>query len=604
MAESPLEAADGAVRLTILSDGQALPDSVQILCVTVHHAVNCIPTAEIIVADGDMASGTFAVSEGEIFIPGAEVQINAGYGDQVDLVFGGIVVKHSLRIDDEGHSQLIITCRDKAIRMTLGRQHANYAQQKDSDIMTALIARNSLDANVQSTDYVHESLVQRYCSDWDFLLTRADANSLLVMAKDGKVSVMSPAVSGEPTLKVAYGDSLMSFHAEMDARTQRATAQSFAWDHKSQAVMESSPAYPPALNQQGNIDSITLAGVLGSDRGSDSYHLQSGAPLSKMELDAWAKSAEQTLCFARVRGQMKFQGSAEAAVGGLIELSGVGARFNGNVFVSAVEHKIVDGNWFTEVDFGMPLTLRSDRADVVEPMASGLVAGMGVGGLQIGIVSQLENDPQGEGRVFVTVPMLGGNANANGIWARLCAPYATKEAGVFFVPEIGDEVVLGYFDQNPSYPVIIGSLHSSARPTPYANADDNHIKAIVTRSGAKIEFNDADKLITITTPDKNKIVLSDKDRGIQLSDQNENKVTLTPSGISLSSAKDIQITANGNVTIAAVGNIDIAAKLDLKTSGLNIHNQAEIAFAAKGGASAELSAAGQTVVKGAIVMIN
>jgi uncharacterized protein involved in type VI secretion and phage assembly len=200
------------------------------------------------------------------------------------------------------------------------------------------------------------------------------------------------------------------------------------------------------------------------------------------------------------------------------------------------------------------------------------------------------------------VLMLGGNAT--GLWARLCAPYATKEAGVFFVPEIGDEVVLGYFDQNPSYPVIIGSLHSSARPTPYANADDNHIKAIVTRSGAKIEFNDADKVITVTTPDKNKIVLSDKDRGIQLLDQNDNKVTLTPSGISLSSAKDIQITANGNVTVAAVGNIDIAAKLDLKTSGLSIHNQAEIAFAAKGGASAELSAAGQTVVKGAMVMIN
>jgi Rhs element Vgr protein len=602
MAKSPLEAADGAVRLTILSDGQALPDSVQILCVTVHHAVNCIPTAEIIVADGDMASGTFAVSEGEIFIPGAEVQINAGHGDQDDFVFGGIVVKHSLRIDYDGHSQLIITCRDKAIRMTLGRHHANYAQQKDSDIMTALIARNSLDADVQSTDCVHESLVQHYFSDWDFLLTRADANSLLVIAKHGTVSVKPPEVSGEPTLKVAYGDSLVSFHAELDAHTQWATAQSFAWDHKSQTVMESKPAYAPSLNQQGNIDSRTLADVLGSD----SYHLKSGAPLSKMELDAWAKSAEQTLCFARVRGQMKFQGSAEAAVGGLIELSGVGARFNGNVFVSAVEHKIVDGNWFTEVDFGLPPTLNSDRADVVEPMASGLVAGMGVGGLQIGVVSQLENDPQGEGRVFVTVPMLGANANglSNGIWARLCAPYATKAAGVFFVPEIGDEVVLGYFDQNPSYPVIIGSLHSSARPTPYANADDNHIKAIVTRSGARIEFNDADKVITVTTPDKNKIVLSDKDRGIQLMDQNDNKVTLTPSGISLSSAKDIQITANGNVTIDAVGNIDIAAKLDLKTSGLNIHNQAQIAFAAKGGASAELSAAGQTVVKGAIVMIN
>lgn len=429
-----------------------------------------------------------------------------------------------------------------------------------------------------------------------FLLTRADANALLVVVKDGAISVKAPQVANTPTLKVGYGDSLMSFHAEMDARGQWASVQGFAWDAENQAVIEGTTAHPPALNAQGNISSAELASVLDLD----TYRLQSSAPLSKMELDEWAKAAELKAGLARVRGQMKFQGSADAVVGGLIDVSGVGARFNGNVFVSAVEHKMVEGNWFTEVDFGMPPTWHAERADVVAPPAAGMTPG--VAGLQIGIVAQLENDPQGEGRVLVTVPMLG--ANANGVWARLCAPHATNEAGVFFMPEIGDEVVLGYFDQNPSYPVIIGSLHSSIRPAPYSGNDSNNIKAIVTRSGAKIEFNDAEKIVTVTTPGKNKIVLSDKDRGIQLLDQNENKVTLNQSGIFLESTNDIQINAKGSVTINAIGKIDIAAKSDLNASGLNVHHKAEAAFVAKGGASAELSSSGQTVVKGAMVMIN
>jgi hypothetical protein len=81
-------------------------------------------------------------------------------------------------------------------------------------------------------------------------------------------------------------------------------------------------------------------------------------------------------------------------------------------------------------------------------------------------------------------------------------------------------------------------------------------------------------------------------------------VTLTQSGISLESTTDIQIQAKGNVTIDAIGKIDITSKANLNVSGLNINNEADAAFVAKGGASAELSAAGQTVVKGAMVMIN
>ncbi|MFP5393897.1 MAG: Rhs element Vgr protein, partial [Gammaproteobacteria bacterium] len=99
-------------------------------------------------------------------------------------------------------------------------------------------------------------------------------------------------------------------------------------------------------------------------------------------------------------------------------------------------------------------------------------------------------------------------------------------------------------------------------------------------------------------------VLSDDAKSIELSDQNGNKLTLSPDGITLDSPKDIAITAKGKITLDAVGNIAVGSKADLQQKAMNISSDAQIGFTAKGAASAELSATGQTTVKGAMVMIN
>lgn len=595
MTDSPQLGAEGVVRVSIFSNGQRIPDTVEMLSLTVNRAINRIPTAQIIVQDGDIATEKFEVSDADFFKPGAMVKINAGYGEEEETIFEGIVVKHSISIAGENKSQLLVECQDKAVRMTVDRNNANYVDQTDGAIISKLISANGLQAEVPSTSITHKTLVQHYCSDWDFMLTRADSNALLVVVTDGKISVKPPQTDSAPTLKCTYGADLIEFHADLDARTQWESAQAYAWDMKTQAVVEGSTAAPPSLNAQGNMKSAELAKVL--DAGA--YRLQRAAPMAEPELTAWAKAAQLKAGLARVRGRMKFQGSAKAIVGGLIEVAGVGERFSGKVFVSAANHEIAEGNWITEVTFGLSPEWHAERADVAAPPASGLLPG--VNGLQIGVVSKLD-DPEGENRIQVTVPLLG--EKAAGVWARLTTQYASNGAGIFFAPEIGDEVVLGYFDNDPTYPVIIGSLHSSKRPPPYASDASNNIKAIVTRSKSKIEFNDEDKVITVTTSGNNKIILNDKDKSIQLSDQNGNKVEMTPSGISLDSPKDIRIHAKGSIAIDAVGKIDITSKADVINSGLNVKCDAQVSFVAKGSASAELSAAGETVVKGAMVMIN
>lgn len=216
------------------------------------------------------------------------------------------------------------------------------------------------------------------------------------------------------------------------------------------------------------------------------------------------------------------------------------------------------------------------------------------------MVVKLDADPKGEHRIQVNVPTAG----MDGVWARLAQTFASNDFGVFFVPEIGDEVLLGWFNNDPAFPVVLGALHSSKCKPPYDLTAQNNIKAIVTRCKSRIEFNEQDKVITVLTPAGNSIVLSDKDNSILMQDQNGNKVELSPSGITLDSPKHIQFRANGTITLDAVGAVTISSKSDVKSTGLNVSCEAQVGFTGKGSATAELSANGQTTVKGAMVMIN
>ncbi len=595
MPTSPAQDADGVVTISISSNGAALADSVEVVSVEVSRTANAVPIARIVLNDGNIAQQSFELSGAATFKPGATISISAGYDSTNSVIFEGVVIRHGIKITGANQSRLVIECRDKAVAMTIGRKNANYIDKKDSDIVAALIGTYPLTADVEATTESHKELVQYYCTDWDFMLARAEANGQLVIVVDGTVSVKAPAASSEPVLSVAYGVDLIEFHGDIDARTQYTAVGATGWDLKTQKVVEAESA-PVTLNTQGDLTSATLADVVGLAR----YELHSAVPLTSASLSSWAKAQQVKSGLARLQGRMKFQGSARANVGTLIELAGVGTRFSGNVFVGAVRHEIADGEWITEVSFGLPAQWITERSDVMAPAASGWLPG--VGGLQVGIVKKLDADPEGEQRVQVSVPVM--KAATDEVWARLANFYGSSGFGAFFLPEIGDEVVLGYFNDDPSHPVILGSLYSSKRAPPYALTAENNTKAIVTRSKTKIEFDDDKKVITITTPAKNKIVLSDDAKSILVQDQNNNKVELGTGGITLDSPKDIKITAKGGITIDAVGAISISSKADVKTTGLNVNNEAQVGFVAKGAASAELSASGQTTVKGAMVMIN
>lgn len=596
MPTSPIDNSDGALLVSLLSEGTEVAGRMEIMSIEIVSSVNRITTATIVLADGDMPNLKFPLSDSATFVPGSAISVKAGYGDSDSEIFSGIVIKHSLKISGENDARLVIECRDKALAMTVSRKNANYIDKKDSDIMTQLIGNyGGLTADVTATTNQHKELVQFYCSDWDFMLARAEANGMLVMLDAGKVTVKAPDTSAAAVLGVTYGIDMIDFHAELDARTQYQSVQSTAWDLATLAITQQQAA-PATLTGQGNIDSAALAQVLAVS----SFGLQSSVPLDAGNLTEWSKAQQLKSALARIRGYVSFQGSPLVKVGQLLELKGVGDRFNGNVFVSGVHHQVRDGDWTTTVDFGMSPGWFTETTDVAAPLASGLTAG--ISGLYTGVVKKLDADPEAQYKIQVSIPVL--QAETDGFWARLGHFYGSSGFGSFFIPEIGDEVILGFFNDDPSHPVVLGSLYSSKNKPAYELTAENNTKAIVTRSKMKLTFDDDKKIITLLTPGNNTIVISDDGKSILLQDQNSNKVELNSSGITLDSPKDISITAKGKITLDATNNVEITSKADVKATGLNVACTANVGFTAKGSATAEVSASGTTTIKGAMVMIN
>lgn len=594
MAQSPVNAKTDLITFTILAGGSQIDDTYEVLSVHTTKTINQISQATIVLLDGSAASSDFEVSNKADFLPGVEIEIKAGYHSTEKTIFKGLIVRHAVSASS-GSSELKLECRDKAIKMTAGRKNAYYIDKKDSDIITTLIGNSGASAEVDATAYQHKSMIQYNATDWDFMMTRAEANGLLVYVSDGKVSVKKPDTSAEAALVISYGSTMLEFSAEMDATDQIKTVKGFAWDNATQKVVNGTGK--STIKGPGNVTSDKLADVMALKE----FGLQSNGAIDANDLKNWAIAKDTRAKLAAVQGFVKFQGSALAEIGGMLQLEGVGDRFNGNVFLSSVNHSIEDGQWTTEAEFGLPATWYYEmRDDISAPNAGGLLPA--VSGLQVGVVKQVHEDPDGSFRVLTKIPILQQDKDA--VWARLGTYYASSGFGNFFYPEVNDEVILGFINDDPRYPVILGSVYSKKNKPPLTPEEKNEKKALITKTKMEISFDEKDKIILIKTPGGNQVTISDKDKGIVLVDQNSNTITLDSSGITLDSASNISIKAKGNITVDAGGNLAQTAKANVTVDGLQIENTAKTSFTAKGNATAELSASGQTTVKGAIVMIN
>ena len=532
----------GALTITVLSDGTPIDQKYELQSVDVVKAVNRIPTARLMVFDGKVAAQNYEGSDDPFFEPGKEIEIKARYegdtsGDQT--LFKGIVLRHSILANTD-NTRLTVELKDAAFKLTTKRRSKVFKDLTDSDIIAKVIGDGGgLAGNIVATKGTHPMMVQYRCSDWDFILSRADANGHLVVANDGEISTLSVKTDGSPALTAEYGTTdIFNMEMEIDIRHQHQSVESFAWDSNKFDLTGPKSGKELSLSQ-GNLDPADMAGKLNAT----DYDLISCISTIPDEMSAWADARMVKDRLSMLRGYVEITGTGSVKPGDILSLSGVSKRFNGNTLITGVRHQLDKDGWYTAVQFGISAEDFSKQIDIIERPASGLLPA--VNGLQLAVVLPFEEDPDGQHRVKVKLPSM--NAAENVLWARLTSLDAGSERGLMFRPEPDDEVVLGFLNDDPRQPIILGALHSSINAPPFPVTDVNEKKGFLSREQIKLEFDDDAKTVLIETPGGNRIFMED-DNGISMECKNGNKLTMTSSGITLESAKDIKVDGK-NITI-------------------------------------------------------
>ena len=570
------------VTFTVKIDGKAVSRNYRILQVFVSHELNRLPTAIIVIADGDPATQDFMVSNSADFIPGKYIKIQAGYHSIEETIFDGVIIKHGIKVKESKPSFLFVECKDVAYKMTIGRKNRSFDDSTDSDLITEILVEYGLAIDVDPTSDTHEKIIQYNVTDWDLINMRAEMNSLFVNVNDGQVEVKKLNTAQPPVTTLSYGANIIEVEAEIDSRSQFHGMKAQSWDSAGQEMVEMESATSTGT-QPGNLGNDDLANVAGLDF----LMLRHSGQISDKELKAWSEAMLNRSRMEKSVGKIRIQGRSGIRPGHVVALQGLGNRFNGNALISAVSHRIYGGNWFTYLVYGIKFETFAQhfKDNLLEIPAAGLIPS--VSGLQAGIVTVLENDPKSEFRIKVKLPAI--SPDEEGLWARIALPDAGKDRGFMFMPEIGDEVIVGFMNEDPRNPVILGMLHSSVKPAPFSATDSNNQKAMVTRSGIKISFDDDKKSVEISTPAGYIFHLDEDQKEILLEDANRNKIKMNSDGITLESGKDVIIKAtSGNVTI----------------DGINITQKAMAEIKLEGSAGLEAKSSGVTVIKGSLVRIN
>lgn len=595
MSESDIKDISGLVSFTLYSENEKVTASSGITSIWVKKELNKIGKASLQIRAENVSVNEIPESDADTFAPGRRIRIDAGYNAIENTIFEGFVVSHNLDINTEG-TFVKIECRDFAFPMTLNRKNRIFEDKTDAEIIDEIAKIYDFSSIILASSPVkHKEMLQYYCTDWDFILSRADANGLFVVVEGSELRVKEPDITAEALHTVKFGLDLLDFRGELTAVEQVGEIECVAWDASRQELIKVK-AKTPTLNKQGNLETKILAKAVHSEKRV--LYLENCS--DENELQTWADGQALKIELSRIQGSVKFSGNSAVLPDSILKIEGLGERFSGNAYVGGVEHQIMSGYWTTKVQMGVKFANVTFERNVQAPPASGYLPS--ISGLHTAKVTKLGEDPLNEFRVQVEMPLLNGKKNS--LWARLSQFGASKEYGCFFIPDIGDEVILGFFNSDPSYPVILGNLYSSKLKTPYPLTEENYKKAIVTKSKMKIEFDDENKVVSILTPGNNKIVLDDKNKSIQLTDENKNKIEMTKEGIVLDSANSVMIKAKSDIKLNAGASISIGGKSDVKLKALNVEIAANSGFKAKGNATAEVSASGQTTIKGAMVMIN
>ncbi len=492
--------------------------------------------------------------------------------------------------------ELVVTAWDKSHRMARGSKVKTYLNIAYSDIVSQLATDYGLTTSTDPTGAVLEYVLQ-ISSDLAFLSDMATRSGFVWWVEGTTLHFKKPA-SGS-TIDLKLGDTLRSFSVRLSGQAP-GEVQVYGWDRgqqqklsgtaSSQTLSASSTFASKASHPDSAFGSATLttAALAGATQ-------EEVATLSQALFDWVASTSVSAVGLAEVTAAIKLGTSVK------IEDTGPLA---GTYPVSKVEHTYRPGRGFlTRFWSGGQGTMLASAPSRYPPLQGPTTHHPG---LVVGQVTSI-NDPNQTGRVKVRFPGLSDSDES--AWGRILSPGGGTNMGSVILPEVGDEVLVGFEHGDPRQPVILGGLYGSKSTIPKWPVKEGKVasRLFTSRLGHTIELSDGD-----SSADQYFMVqLAGQQHTLKITKEATNLEI--PSGQALTvKAGDTQVafSTSGDVTIKG-SNITLQAQQNVKIEGLQVDVSAQSQLQLQGqsqasmkGAILQLQSDGPASLKGAIVQIN
>jgi phage protein D/phage baseplate assembly protein gpV len=551
------------------------------------------------------------------FVIGAKIELEvqtAEPGGPLPLMRGEITAV-GLDIDRTG-TFTEVRGYDLAHRLFRGRRVAAYPNMTIGDVVRKVAERAGL--QVGTVDHVqgvggrpNTQFSQDNVSDWEFLSRLAGAVGAQLAVVEGKLDFRLPVQpSGAPaTTAKATTDplvleahrTLISLRASITAAEQVPGVDVRGWDFENKQEVTANATPSTAGTEVPGLDPVALAGKFGSPPflAAESPHR------SAAEARAVANALATQLGGACVELEGSARGNPRLRAGTAVTLANVGDAFTGKYMLTSTRHQFNDQVGYT-TEFTVSGRQERSIYGLTSEAAGGATAA-GATGLVPAIVSDVK-DPAKLGRVKLTFPWLAKDFTSG--WARVLQAGAGKDRGMLVLPEVGDEVLVGFEQGTFDAPYVLGGLHNGKDTAPKLSAEpvdgssgEIAVRGFVSRTGHKIEFVENDGIViasgdgklTVKLDKRNQLIELTSAKGINLKADNGIKIDsgsgpleLKGQKVSLSSSTDVAAAANGSVKING------SAGVEVKGATVSVAGQGQT----------EVTANGALTVRGSIVRIN
>ncbi|MFE4173776.1 VgrG-related protein [Streptomyces sp. NPDC056909] len=400
---------------------------------------------------------------------GGEVRLlaHAGAGPSPTPLLTGVVTALELEIDDTG-TFTVVRGLDESHRLFRGRRVAGYQNMTLADICARVAQRAGLrPGTVDVAGPVLEHVAQPNISDWEFVRGLAEEAGAQAYVLDGELHITRPAeASGAPggsaraeqnPLVLEMGSNLIRCRAGVSSAEQVSEVEVRGWDVAAkQPLVGRAPA-----GSTSTLDLGVTAAEVSAPFGEASFVVTDASYGTQAQVDQAAKALAERIAGSFAELEAVIRGNPEVRAGSAVALNAVGAPFEGRYTVTSSRHVFdsVRGyeTWIT-VSGQQERSLFGLTGGGAGPAGGG--GGPSAGGRCAGLVNGTvtdTQDPEGLGRVKVRFPWLSDEYASD--WARTAQSGGTS-GGEAFIPEVGDEVLVGFEQGHLDRPYVLAGLYN------------------------------------------------------------------------------------------------------------------------------------------------